>query len=335
MRKILYCGGFPPPYGGVTVKNSLLTAELEARGCRILRLDTRKAKRNPLHLVNQTARLLLARKEQVIVANSRAGRRQLTMLLAKCNPAALRDALLIVMGGSMAKDIAEDEAYIAALKQYRQIFVETPSMEQELRQLGFTNLSLYPNCRPDLRVKAIRPTGQRLSCLFFSLVSPDKGVDLILEAAQKLPDIQFTFYGPVEQGYEEVFQKSVSALPNCSWQGVFPGNDPSLYPLLNGYDLLLLPTLCATEGVPGILAESKLAALPSVVTDIARNRELIYHDDNGIVLSENTAQCLTQVLAELAERADYVDTLKASALRDAERFLVQNHIETIMRHLLP
>lgn len=324
---IYYVGGFPPPYGGVTVKNSLLAHALEEK-YPVELLDTSRAKRNPLLLLRQLA-IILTTRHQLILAPAGTTRRKLVMLLRRLRPRQLSRTLVIVMGGSFHTLIAGDEPYIAALKRCRQLFVESDSMVRKMAALGITNVSVYPNCRPDHRVRAIRPTRGALKCVFFSLISPDKGVDLILTAAASTPEPEYHFYGPIEPGYEETFHAAVDALPNCHYHGVFPGNDPGLYPLLNTYDLLLLPTKCTTEGIPGILVESKLAGIPAIVSDVAYNRELVADGEQGVVLPQNTAGALANALRELSAAPGLVDRLKAGALRDAENYLLQTHLPTV------
>lgn len=329
-KKIYYFGGFPPPYGGVTIKNKLLTDALAPSIPLALR-DTRKAKRNPLRLVAQSLRLA-AGKGPFVIANSKSGRRKLTMLLARLNPKALEKSLLIVMGGSIAEDIAGDDAYIRALKSYRRIFVELEAMAHKLRSMGFENISVYPNCRKDNRVKEIRKTPENgVKCLFFSLICKEKGVDNILEAARACPGHSFTFYGDIQEDYRQEFLAQVEALPNCVYRGVFASDGVNVYSELHSYDLLLLPTRYATEGIPGVLIEAKIAALAAIVSDVSYNRYLIHSGVSGLVLQENTAQALTQALQSLTPQA--IDSLKQGALQSAQSYLIENNLREIQSYL--
>ncbi len=330
MKKIDYFGGFPPPYGGVTIKNKLL-ADALASEIPLVRQDTRKARRNPLLLAKQAARLI-AGKGPFVVANSKAGRRSLTMLLSRFNPEALKKSILIVMGGSMAEDIAGDEPYIKALKSYRRIFVELPAMGEKLGKLGFENISVYPNCRKDNRVSEIRKTPKNgMKCLFFSLICKEKGVDNILEAAKEKPDMAFDFYGDILEDYRQEFLSQVEKLPNCRYCGVFASDGVNVYQKLYEYDLLLLPTRYLTEGIPGVLVEAKLAALPAIVSDVSYNRHLVDHGVSGIVLAENTPAALTEALQSLSPAQ--VDRMKQGALHSAKTYLIENNLDEIQSYL--
>ncbi len=330
MKKIYYFGGFPPPYGGVTIKNKLLTDALMPQ-IPLMLLDTRKAKRNPLILAKQTIKLISG-KGPFVVANSKAGRRSLTMLLSRLNPRALRKSILIVMGGSIAEDIAGDEGYIKALKSYRRIFVELPAIGEKLRAMGFENISVYPNCRKDNRVADIRKTPENgIKCLFLSLICKEKGVDNILSAAKESSDMTFDFYGDIMEGYEEEFHRELEALPNCRYCGVYASDGVNVYGKLHEYDALLLPTRYLTEGIPGVLIEAKIAAVPAVVSDVSYNRCLIDHGVSGIVLEENTADALTEALQRLTP--EQLDKLKHGALESAKTYLIENNLHEIQSYL--
>ena len=158
-------------------------------------------------------------------------------------------------------------------------------------------------------------------------------LDLILEAAGQTPDIQYHFYGPVEESFSDDFFQKLESLPNCAYQGVFPGGDPALYPLLGTYDLLLFPSRHTTEGVPGILVESKLAALPAVVSDVSHNRELIHHGIDGYLLPRLTAEALVQAVRQLSADKAALNRMKSAALADSERFLPETHLPLLEKYL--
>lgn len=329
---IFYYGGFPPPYGGVTIKNKLLFEQLSPL-VPMRKMDTLKAKRNPLLLLRQTARLVLCPGARFVVATSFASRKRITMLLWRFNRRAMKNSVVMVMGGLMAQDAAADPAYARALKQYRRLFVETPSMAAALQALGFENVSVYPNCRTDNRVDAIRPTGETLRCLFFSRISPEKGADVVLEAAAATPHIQYDFYGETDEDYRASFLQTAGQLPNVTFHGVFASDGVNLYEKLHQYDVLLLPTRYKDEGVPGVLVEAKIAGLPAVVSNASYNAEIVSHGVSGILLPECSGSCLARELSALAQSRQTVDELKTGALSSAEDYLIETYLPQITEYL--
>lgn len=170
---------------------------------------------------------------------------------------------------------------------------------------------------------------RKLKCVFFSLVSPDKGIDLVLDAAKSLEGVDFYVYGRIEQGYEG-FSGIVDGLANVQYMGVFDSVDGDVISELNKYDLHLFPSRWPNEGVP---VETKMAAVPSIVSAICYNAELVVDGVEGLVLEENTAEALTRAIASLDSDRDRLDAMKAASLKSAERFYIDRYIDWLVADL--
>lgn len=120
--------------------------------------------------------------------------------------------------------------------------------------------------------------------VFFSRISPEKGADSVLEAARMLPNVGFTFYGQMDKDYRGRFEREVALLPNVSYKGVFKSAQDDPVAGLHDYDLRLLQTRWPNEGAPGVLVETKMAAIPSIVSDVCCNAELVLDGKEGVVL---------------------------------------------------
>lgn len=173
---------------------------------------------------------------------------------------------------------------------------------------------------------------RKLKCVFFSLVSTDKGVDLVLEAAKSLPNIDFNVYGRIEKGYEE-FQKQVNELDNVTYMGIFDSVKGDVVTELNKYDIHLFPTRWPNEGVPGVLVETKMAAVPSIVSDVCYNAELVVNGKEGVVLKENTVEALVAAISALDADREKLDAMKAASLESAERFYIDRYIDLLVAEL--
>ena len=62
MKKMLYIGEFPPPFGGVSVKNSLIRRHIFSEDD-IEWIDMYEYKRNPIKLFSFIAALVKAKKD--------------------------------------------------------------------------------------------------------------------------------------------------------------------------------------------------------------------------------------------------------------------------------
>ena len=166
--------------------------------------------------------------------------------------------------------------------------------------------------------------------MFFSLVAVDKGARLVLDAAGILSNSEFHFYGRVEPTFEQEFAERVEGLVNVSYHGVFDSVKGDVLAELNQYDLHVLPTMCPNEGVPGVIVETKLAAVPTVASARGYNAELIEDGVDGVLTHEDSAREIAGIIGSLAEEPARVDFMKAAALESAERFYVDRYLSWIV-----
>lgn len=166
--------------------------------------------------------------------------------------------------------------------------------------------------------------------VFFSLVSVDKGAQLALDAADMLPNVEFHFYGRVEPAFEREFTERVESLGNAAYHGVFDSVKGNVLAELNQYDLHLFPTMCPNEGVPGVIVETKLAAVPTVASARGYSAELIEDGVDGVLAHEDSAQELAGIVGSLADDPARVDSMKSAALESAERFYVDRYLNWIV-----
>lgn len=326
---IYYLGQFPPPYGGVTVKNALLFKVLGNR------IPIKKLGFRDVSSVKILLLLLTSRTELFLLGfgNERL-QRGLVCLLAHVRPSVLNRCSLIAMGGMLPSHLSKDKRYKIACSKLRHIYVETNGMADKMAELGLCNVSIYPNCRErPLKARFLKATELPLRCVSFSLVGPEKGADVILGAAERLQDVEFHFYGRIQQDYKRGFEARVSSLPNVFYHGVFDSVENDVVTELAKYDLHLFPTRCSTEGVPGVLVETKIAAVPSVVSDVSYNAELVKDGSEGVVLSECRVESLMMAIEGLRDDLDTLDKLKAGALASSERFYADQYINLILSGL--
>lgn len=328
-RKLIYIGSFPPPYGGVTVKNSLLYKHLSAR-FGIEQIDLSRVKKFEPKLLFRLVGALASRKDAIVLGVSADWQYRLTNFLYRFNRKKMNRSFLFVMGGK----VSNDKSYIEKMNGFKHVYVETESMRNAFEKMGAWNVSVYPNCRerPTAPLK-IKPSRGALNSVFFSLISPDKGIDLILDASDMVPGIGFHLYGRIEDGYEARFNDELAKRDNVWYHGVFDSVEGDVVSELNQYDIHLFPSRWPNEGVPGVLVETKMAAVPSIVSDICYNAELVRDGVEGIVLRQNTAECLIEAISSLDVDRERLGAMKVSALESAERFYIDKYIDWLVSDL--
>lgn len=328
-------GAFPPGYGGVTIKNlNLYTALCEM--IEVRKIDFNRIKRKDFKELLSFLLALLGRNNKFIIGVSgKNTRRNLCKVLYCLNRTAMQSSIIMIMGGTAATDISNDRIYAKYMSHYKKIYVETVGMMKTLENAGLKNVAIYPNCR--FRPKRVIEFTERFnsSCVFFSLISPDKGVDEIIETAKCLPDVEFHFYGPIREDYKHYFEAVVDSSKNIRYHGIYKGNDEQKYEELRKYDLLLLPTHWYAEGVPGILVEAKIAGLVPIVTDHNFNKEIVHNEIDGIVIPVgiNTSMELTKSISSLKNDHERYLRLKKGSIASASDYYIDSYLKEISESL--
>lgn len=330
-----FLGSFPPEYGGVTIKNQNLYIALQKK-VNIKKVDFNLVKRRNIKELFRLGRVLLGRENQFVigVAGKRT-RKRFTQLLYSINRNAMGKSIIFLMGGTAAKDIAEDSEYQEWMSSYKTIYVETQGMLDSLEGAGVQNGAIYPNARfkPKEPLVCTENTKHQLKCVFFSQVSKEKGVDIVIQAARSLPNIQFVFYGNIEKNYAIEFMQEITHLPNVQYKGIFKEKGNGTYEELAKYDVMLLPTRWKAEGVPGIIVEAKIAGLAEIVSNQNFNAELVHNGVEGIVLSDTCADKLAEAIQSIDSNRICLAKLKAGSKDSAERYYIENYIDEIVESL--
>lgn len=329
-----YFGAFPPPYGGVTVKNAFIFEELASW------IDVEKCEFRKVSTVGMVRKVLFSGDTDVFCLGFGNGRLQrcFLLLVRALRPRLLGRLVLVVMGGGFDRYVMQSERYTDACRRSKRIFVETFDMCGALEKAGFTNVRMLPNCRrrPEEVIDTHRRAeGERLGLVYFSLIAEIKGAGVVLDAARELPEVDFHFYGQIEDGYEDEFNSLVEKLPNVVYHGVFDSAKEDAPLELARYDGHLFPTRWPAEGVPGVIVESKIGGVPTITTDRCYNGELIEDGVDGFLVSgSDDAEVLVSELVRAIRRLDedpmLLARMKSAAQASAERFYIDNYITELV-----
>lgn len=331
MSRIAYLGSFPPPYGGVTVKNALLFEEI-ASLTEMMKADLSAVKRrNPIGAF-RFVREMISPSGALVVGTSDSGRRRITEILARTNRKKMNRSIVFVMGGAKLDDIR----YARELSNYKAIFVETDGMIRNYESMGLGNVRLFPNCRKR-PVNPVKPIvhSDRLSSVYFSLISAEKGAPLVLDVARRLPNVDFHFYGRIDSALSGTFMEGCEQLSNVRYHGVFDSVRGDAVAELSQYDVHLFPSEYRNEGVPGVLVETKIAGVPTVASDRCYNGEIVRDGVEGFVLERVDADAFAAAVSRLDSDRSLLLQMKRAALASADRFYVDRYIGEIVEVLAP
>ncbi|MFF4651576.1 glycosyltransferase family 4 protein [Streptomyces sp. NPDC001380] len=157
-------------------------------------------------------------------------------------------------------------------------------------------------------------------------LAPEKRVDLAVDAVTRTPGAHLAVAGegPLRAALEE--HAAVLAPGRIHFLGGLP--DPAV--LYRAADALVLGS--DSEGVPGVLIEAALAALPAVATDVGWVREAVVDGATGVLVPPGDAQALADGLGKVlggdrttlgaAARRRALDRFELGVVADAWQALV-------------
>lgn len=128
-------------------------------------------------------------------------------------------------------------------------------------------------------------------------VTPEKGCDTILQAAEQLPEMQFHLVG--------IVSKEIAQM-NHPQNVIFYGNreKDEVNEIISKGDVFLFLSRYWGEGFSNALVEGMAAGLPCVVTDWAANADMI-EDGGGRVVQKQDVNALVNALTELSKNVDF------------------------------
>ena len=128
-------------------------------------------------------------------------------------------------------------------------------------------------------------------CLTAARLDPQKGLDVLLQAAAQVPDARFVLAG---EGLERSrLEQRVAAL-GLGDRVLFLGHRNDVPELLAACDVFVLPSLY--EGSSLAVLEAMAAGKPVVTSAIGGTDELIVHDESGLLVPPGDAAALARMI---------------------------------------
>lgn len=318
--KILYIGEFPPPYGGVTIKNSLLVNEVLA-DCDLETFDLYRFVREKPRALSAAIELFRAIRhaEKICVGVGHPHRMCLVFRMARFlrGKAFLGNITVFMMGSGTPGYLCERSRYLSDVALGRCIFTESERLNTQLSELGCDNARYLPNIRKGTGAYEPRPTDDVVRFVYFAQVRPEKGFDTLAAAAQKLNaeglggSFDVSVYGGVIDGYQSEFEHLLAQIPNMKYKGAFDAVENDVYAELNQYDAAASSSWL--EGMSGTNIECKFAGVANIVSDAGFNSECVSDGVDGLLVKPRDVDSLADAMRRCINDHDLLFRLKRAS----------------------
>jgi glycosyltransferase involved in cell wall biosynthesis len=206
------------------------------------------------------------------------------------------------------------------LKRADFIIAISSDVEKELLDWGFSSrrIKRIPNGVDAEFFKRERPfpTRDPVRFVLIGRRSPQKGIDLALQAAQILvkdglgEDFEIKFYGTDYSEYD--YQRMAEKLGVTSHVEFLPHQD-AIRDVLHGAHSLILPS--RSEGMPNVVLEAMSFELPVIASRVSGVVDIIEDSVDGILIPVEDPQALADAMMKIIMDTDLATRLGQQARR--------------------
>lgn len=346
MKKIAVIGHFgfdTESLDGQTVKTKILTDALcDYFGKQnVLQIDTYNWKKHPAKFALQVISTVW-KAENVLMLPAHNGLRVIAPLLwaaRKLRP----DCRLhySVIGGWLPQVLKTKKILGKQLKTFDGIYVETNTMRKVLKEQGFSNIHIMPNCKKLTvlsRGELVYDHQEPYKLCTFSRVMKEKGIEDAVVAVKSVNDkvgrnvYSLDIYGQIDPGQIQWFEELQKTFPDYIRYGGIVPYDKSVE-VLKDYFALLFPTYYDGEGFAGTLLDAMAAGVPVIASDWKYNSEIIQKGENGVLFPTRDRQALAEKLLCASKEPEIWNAMRIACLKMAEKYRPEEVFKIIIEKI--
>ena len=174
------------------------------------------------------------------------------------------------------------------------------------------------------------------TALFVGRLDPQKSPATLLDAAglllDEFPELHVLFVGD-----GPLRDQLAADIARHQWEHRihFAGWRPNVPEIMRACDCLVLPS--EWEGMPNVVLEAMAAGLPVVASDVEGVRELLDHQQSGLIIPPHSAPLLAEALRQILSQPEAAAAMACKAQTIADKEFTWDHItsqyETAYRQL--
>ena len=227
-------------------------------------------------------------------------------------------------GSLLASSMASLEAYSHRLMKVREkidAFI-TPSkfLRTKLVANGFIPVKVHhiPHFLPEIFFQVKSKNDNYM--LYLGRLTTIKGVNILMEASRKVPDIRIRLAGRLEEPFKSKF---LNLMPNnVEYLGVV--HDKELRQLLANSTALVMPSVWY-ENQPFSILEAFACKKPVIASNLGGMKELVAHKERGLLVHPGNVDALAEAMLRLAESPQEVSRMGDNA----REYAVANHAQDV------
>jgi glycosyltransferase involved in cell wall biosynthesis len=345
VARIGICGHFGGElefFDGQTIKTKILFTELKdfLGSKEVIAVDTYNWRKAPYNLLASCIKLI-KHSDNIIILPAQNGIKIFMPLFAVLNRRYKKKLHYVVIGGWLPEFVGNKKHLLKHLTQFNNIFVETRTMQNNLKLLGLNNVSILPNFKR-LRIlkedELVLKYSEPYRLCTFSRVMKEKGIEDAIEAVIAINNTVgrivycLDIYGQIDYGYRGRFEHLQKDFPDyIEYKGVVDF-DKSV-DVVKKYFALLFPTYYEGEGFAGTILDAFAAGVPVIATNWRYNAEIIQDRVDGFIYDYKKPEMLKEILLEIHDKPINLINMKKNCLKRAKDYSPDYVIKNLIQNL--
>lgn len=344
MKKVCVIGHFgfgKELLNGQTIKTKIVTEELERQlgKKQVMKIDTHGGVKSLFKLPFQ-AFSALKKCDNIIIFPAHNGLRIITPILSIENKLFHRKLHYVVIGGWLPNFVENRRVLKNLLQHFDYIYVETSTMKKMLKEKGFRNIVIMPNCKniPILSEKELTyPASEPYKLCTFSRVMKEKGIEdaicAVKQVNNQLGRIACTLdiYGQIDSNQTEWFEDLRQKFPDFIRYCGCVDADKSVE-ILKDYYALLFPTHFYTEGIPGTIIDAYAAGVPVISAKWESFDDVVDEGKTGFGYEFGCCELLSiEINKYLKNGNEFI--IKRNCIKKAEEYILTNSAGILIKNL--